>query len=339
MGDGNDYHGDAYMNAFQDVIASCPWLPVIGNHESTLGANSDRVDSSTEERYLNQSWGLVSPASTASSGLGHLLTKGTMLGPGSHGAAPSRTSQWASVDVGLIHFVIVDLDPGPPPVFSGAQAAWFEADLKKATANRKAVPWIVVTSHFPVYDATLMDEQVVGASAEWYSGEDGEFERHGGTNASWTELPSFRSCQGKKECVTVGDTLAYSKAAFLPLLEKYGVDIYIAGHIHSYSTTWPLCSGKVCNNRTSLVDAAGPVHVVEGNGGVPCAETATCPVNKVGGCSKAHYGKELFRMCGTGTAYGRLITSNSLVLTYEHVENPTSAVTDSWSLKRTKPRR
>ena len=62
-------------------------------------------------------------------------------------------------------------------------------------------------------------------------------------------------------------------------------------------------------------------------------------MNKVGGCDKAHYGKELFRMCGTGTAYGRLITSNSSVLTYEHAENPTSAVTDSWSLKRTKPRR
>ena len=30
MGSGDDYHGDAYMQAFQGVLAQCPWLPVIG---------------------------------------------------------------------------------------------------------------------------------------------------------------------------------------------------------------------------------------------------------------------------------------------------------------------
>ena len=34
LGLGHDAHGDAYMNAFQPVLAQCPWLPVIGNHES-----------------------------------------------------------------------------------------------------------------------------------------------------------------------------------------------------------------------------------------------------------------------------------------------------------------
>ena len=38
MGNGNDYHGDAYMQAFQAVLARCPWIPVIGNHESTTTA-------------------------------------------------------------------------------------------------------------------------------------------------------------------------------------------------------------------------------------------------------------------------------------------------------------
>ena len=37
MGNGDDYHGDAYMQAFQRVLAECPWVPVIGNHESTQG--------------------------------------------------------------------------------------------------------------------------------------------------------------------------------------------------------------------------------------------------------------------------------------------------------------
>ena len=56
---------------------------------------------------------------------------------GSHGPTPSRTSQWASVDVGLIHFAVLDLDPAPPLLFAagGAQAQWLEADLKNANVR------------------------------------------------------------------------------------------------------------------------------------------------------------------------------------------------------------
>ena len=162
MGNGNDYHGDAYMQAFQGVLAQCPWLPVIGNHESTMGEGKDKVGLSTQERYLNQTWGVIfgqdgaqsetsTARTTATTSLGHLITRGSFYGAGSHGAAPSRTSQWYSVDLGLIHFVMLDLDPGPPAVFSGAQAAWAAADLAAADANRANVPWIVVTSHFPLY--------------------------------------------------------------------------------------------------------------------------------------------------------------------------------------------
>ena len=36
---------------------------------------------------------------------------------------------------------MLDLDPGPPAVFAGAQAAWAAADLAAADANRANVPW------------------------------------------------------------------------------------------------------------------------------------------------------------------------------------------------------
>merc|ERR1711990_1366968 len=32
MGNGDDKRGDAYMNAYQRALATCPWIPVIGNH-------------------------------------------------------------------------------------------------------------------------------------------------------------------------------------------------------------------------------------------------------------------------------------------------------------------
>lgn len=52
MGDDDDFRGDAYMNAFsQAALASCPWMPVIGNHESTECPN-DEVDESTHERHV-----------------------------------------------------------------------------------------------------------------------------------------------------------------------------------------------------------------------------------------------------------------------------------------------
>jgi hypothetical protein len=90
MGNGNDYHGDAYMQAFQGALATCPWLPVIGNHESTLGSEHN-IDASTEERYLNETWGVIygqdgaesetsTARSTATTSLGHLLTRSSFYG-------------------------------------------------------------------------------------------------------------------------------------------------------------------------------------------------------------------------------------------------------------------
>jgi hypothetical protein len=261
---GNDLHGDVYMNAFEPVISQCPWLPVIGNHESTKGSGGDRVDASSEAHYLNMTWGVVMDSS-AESGLGHLLTKATAFSAGSHGPTPSRTSQWASVDIGLIHFAVLDLDPGPPPVFvpGGAQAQWLEADLQKAAANHAAVPWIVVGSHFPLYSGRFEEAGAQNASLDWSVSDAAEAERG---DRAWAELPSLRRCAGDQRdagnCSTVGDVLQQSRSALEPLLEKYGVDIYIAGHVHSYSVSWPLRDGAV--TARSLHDPQGVVHVLEG---------------------------------------------------------------------------
>jgi hypothetical protein len=44
-------------------------------------------------------------------------------------------------------------------VFSGAQVEWLKKDLVAADANRGEVPWIVVTSHFPLHSAVLTAEE------------------------------------------------------------------------------------------------------------------------------------------------------------------------------------
>ena len=34
--------GDAYMNALQPLLATCPWIPIIGNHEVSDGDKTNR---------------------------------------------------------------------------------------------------------------------------------------------------------------------------------------------------------------------------------------------------------------------------------------------------------
>jgi hypothetical protein len=62
------------MNAMQPLTATCPWIPIIGNHEKS--------DGDSTMRYINATWGetyanpLVNGTSSASSALSHVLTKG-----------------------------------------------------------------------------------------------------------------------------------------------------------------------------------------------------------------------------------------------------------------------
>ena len=317
-----------------------------------------------------------------------------------HGDAPSRTSQWYSVDLGLIHFVMLDLDPGPPAVFAGAQAAWAAADLAAADANRANVPWIVqglrqslgpyptcfpapprpayvlhqallgshadgkligactsdvvtnsrlqvVTSHFPVYSAEFYAEGAWNASAAWYSGEVAETERGMGP---WSATPHFESCakatgsrtrsagNGTATCTTVKDVVDASIASLGALLDQHHVDIYAAGHVHSYSTTWPLFNGAVANK--SFVDPHGTVHVLEGNGGVPGTLHGRYATSTIGNCTRSARQEPVkplavFRNCGRGGNYGRLLTTNASVLTYEHVANGNGKIMDSWSIVKT----
>ena len=106
--------------------------------------------------------------------------------------------------------------------------------------------------------------------------------------------------------------------------------------------------------KESFADPKGTVHVVEGNGGVPgthagsklfpCRKDAaplSAAQDEANGSAKpTAYPPEplgYFRMCGWGMNYGRLVTTNASVLTYEHVANSGGRVTDSWAIVKTKP--
>jgi len=351
-----DRHGDAYMNAFEPTLATCPWLPVIGNHESYLGPTGDVVGHDVTERYLNQTWGVAyGQQDTSTSALGSLLTKGTYYGMGSHGASPSGTSRYNSIDIGLFHIVGLDLDPGPNGGGSGwalwnssaedgtggsAQGVWFEADLAAAAANRERVPWIIVTSHFPLVHTMLREN--AATSAKHYVGDEGE----DSVDGSDTEHHFAKCKPADPGCYTVGE-LVQAQQALIPMMEKYGVDVYDAGHVHSYEVTWPQKGGATTaqsydkpdgivyiteGHNTNLSSSPSPnpnpnpnhLDASQGNGGVPPVPATNTITKCTAPC----------RMKGTGGAYGRFTATDGHTLKYEHVENPTGKVTDTWAITK-----
>jgi hypothetical protein len=138
----------------------------------------------------------------------------------------------------------------------------------------------------------------------------------------------FVSCDTPEICQTVGQFQKALVDALQPLFRKHGVDLYNAGHVHSYESTWPLCdflTGALCRatNGTwlqSLDEPKGTVHVTEGNGGVPgvpgtySATSCTVPPTEAAGWPGCH-------TQGTGGAYGRMAATPT-TLTYTRVANP-----------------
>merc|ERR1712217_26298 len=151
------------------------------------------------------------------------------------------------------------------------------------------------------------------ASAEAFFSDAGE---------NWNQSHRYAPCNSSK-CQTLGQWHLEVSGKLEPILLKYGVDIYNAGHIHDYESTWPMKNGKVC--QKSFANPTCPVYIVEGNGGVPGAP-GHCTLNKVPRYDWVRvHGSE----CG---AYGRITISNATTLRYDHVVNSNGTVADSFTI-------
>lgn len=301
LGMADDRRGDAYLNAFEPVLSTCPWVPVIGNHEASDGDHFRFYENLTDGVTM------ANVTSTATSALGHTLSKATLFGAVAHSARPSGTSRYFSVDVGLVHIAALDLDN-----LDAAQLAWLDADLAAAERNRGAVPWIVATSHFPLYHVSISERGGVSDAEFYRHDEDAEKYATGGHE--------FKACQTDR-CETVDQYMAGVGKGLEPLLLKHRVDIYAAGHVHDYSMNFPMANGKPCQDH--YTNPRCPVHFTEGNGGVPGVNGKYALTN----CTAR------MPWCRThdkeGGAYGRIVAHNATHLRYEHVQNNGGAVSDA----------
>eukprot|EP00051_Salpingoeca_urceolata_P011653 m.144696 g.144696 ORF g.144696 m.144696 type:complete len:710 (-) comp17202_c0_seq1:136-2265(-) len=303
MSSDDDRRGDGYMNAYQPLAGTVPWLPVIGNHEY--------YDNAFFHRFLNQSYGVqlgrgpvkapfcghqngcasqedlmsrhptLDPEDsiTADSALGTLLARTKMVASSSRksGPVPSNTSRWYSTEIGLVHLIALDMmvypgatpDPGPAPgVYLKAQREWLEADL--AAIDRKKTPWVLAFAHHPLYCSSI----TMGTGTVEF-GEDGLPADHAADVLSeLTPEQKLRVPPGKhyKGCTGTGELFVeLARASLEPLFLQYGVDMFLAGHEHDYESVWPVkhCAmgSPRCYIGDSFDEPKAPVHVVCGEGG------------------------------------------------------------------------
>ena len=130
----------------------------------------------------------------AVSSLGHLLTKATAFSAGSHGPSPSRTSQWASVDIGLYPFRRPRLGPGATGRVRTGQRAGPVARGRPEEGCGEPCLGALARRGFPTFRSTrgaLRDHGALKASLSWYVSDEAEAERG---DKAWSELLSLKRC-------------------------------------------------------------------------------------------------------------------------------------------------
>ena len=274
-----------------------------------------------------RSTGRIEPAATGNEGLPH----------------PSNTSRYFSANVGLVHLIGLDFNlyygcDACGDACKAAQLAWFEADLKMATTNRANVPWIVAVSHFPVF-CTGCAGNGVDASA-YYASTDAE--RFGNANATAAAAFEARVRSGadgadggrlgKLTSMGASNDLV---ADIAPLLQRYGVDIFMAGHWHYYESLWPGTRGsescQACLEpvQKDFIDPKGTVHITSGNGGPPGLDSFRehCPGEDCGRIAAT-------RLQSLAFGYGRLVAYNATTLEWTQFNSSNSKIVDNFVIQQ-----
>lgn len=152
----------------------------------------------------------------------------------------SRSVRYFSVNVGLVHFVVIDTDAWTyEEVFDLAPViyTWLDNDLK--SVDRARTPWVVMLGHRLMYCT---------------KSEDGE-------------------CHGEAEAIRYG--IRGAQWGVEQLLLRHGVDVFLGGHTHHNEVTWPVKEGK--ETQKDYMNPRAPVHIQTGMAGVHEADLFDVP--------------------------------------------------------------
>eukprot|EP00045_Choanoeca_perplexa_P017855 m.268780 g.268780 ORF g.268780 m.268780 type:complete len:573 (+) comp17656_c0_seq5:211-1929(+) len=304
--------GDGYFAAFQPVLSSVPWVPILGNHEYHEGDDFNR--------FLNQTYGVTLasvPTPHPHSHINTFLAMGSAIGQEKRtSGVPSHTSRYYSVDVGQVHVIALDLNVyyfDTELAFRKPMIDWLAKDLAAAQANRHNVPWITVNAHQPIYCSSItLPGEAPTLWEYWYDISQGE---NPGT---------FEGCTGTG---VIG--VEVSRKDLEPLFKNYSVDAFFAGHEHDYESIYAVMDGKVINKCDEAVTAPGKctftnpqgvVQFVTGAGGAPALDKFGDP-------------GPFTRLQLSAWGYGR-VTANATTFMYEHVLNSNGTVFDKVVIRK-----
>ena len=130
--------------------------------------------------------------------------------------------------------------------------------------------------------------------------------------------------QGKqyKGCAEGQSYADISREDLEPLMIEFGVDLYFAGHMHAYESTWPVHNNTP--TADNFVNPTAPVHITTGAGGAPGYDAFD---NNWGPWTR----KQIMAW-----GYGRVVAHNASTLSYSHVLNANSSVVDEVVIQQAK---
>jgi hypothetical protein len=122
-------------------------------------------------------------------------------------------------------------------------------------------------------------------------------------------------------------------ASFEPLLFDFGVDLYLAGHLHFYQRfDGAMRRGRVISNgsESGYTNPAGPIHITTGSGGPP--KGSSC--QDFG--QQGHPPAGVYAKCvgSLQFSYSQLTATNASHLSWKQLRNNDSAVVDRWTLRQ-----
>uniref|UniRef100_A0AC35EW47 Purple acid phosphatase n=1 Tax=Panagrolaimus sp. PS1159 TaxID=55785 RepID=A0AC35EW47_9BILA len=196
-----------------------------------------------------------------------------------------------SFDIGKAHFIAFStefyffLNYGTEQIRT--QYEWIKKDLEKANKNRKNVPWIITMGHRPMYCSDLNS----------------------------TECTEYDSP------IRIGINGSYGLEK---LFYKYGVDLEIFAHQHSFERLYPVYNRTVYNGTDNPYhNPPAPVHIVSGSAG--CDENTEIFV-------KHPHPWSAFRSSNYG--FSRMQIFNDTHLYFEQTAAATNKIEDKfWLIK------
>ena len=119
----------------------------------------------------------------------------------------------------------------------------------------------------------------------------------------------------KLSSIVCADSIAYPQGLLdiEPLMIKYGVDFLIAGHEHSYESSWPTFYGNLYEK--SFTNPKAPIHIVTGSGGPPGLDSLADPM-------------EYTRLRMHDYGYSKVIAHNYTHFEFSHYYNSNDTLFD-----------